>query len=482
VSQGVAPILWQNGSQITRLNIPLNPSFLVYDGTITRWGDGSAQAPVYLPNIQEVNGPTVTYVAGITSTGQLVKTIGASGTALIGGVAGAVVYQSAPSTTGFTAAGTTGQLLSSNGASVPTWLNQSAIAAGSATSATSATNIASGGAGQIPYNTGSGATSFVSAGTSGQILQSNGTSAPSWSSNISVSQLTFADSSIQNTAATGFGFKNRFINGAFAIDQRNNGASQTVSGFAYTLDRWYITANGSTVTSQRVGSAGAYSWQITGNTGNTSNFLVQRIESVNIGDLAGQTVTISFTASSSTLTSILVTAQTPTAVDNYTTVNTGVAVGTASITSTPTRFSYTFTMPSSATNGVQIYFQTGAFTSGTLTLSNVQLEKGATATEFDVRPYGTELQLCQRYYWSFTTGFIVGGGYALAGNVFPWSYKLPQSMRASPTLVNGTPNYANATLKSVFTNPDFIYYSFAVTNTGAFSFSFSTSGNVSAEI
>lgn len=47
-------------------------------------------------------------------------------------------------------------------------------------SADSATNIAGGGAGRIPYNTGTGATSFIAAGTAGQILQSNGTSAPSW--------------------------------------------------------------------------------------------------------------------------------------------------------------------------------------------------------------------------------------------------------------------------------------------------------------
>lgn len=178
VSQGVAPILWQNGNQITRLNIPLNPSFLVYDGTKTRWGDGSAQAPVYLPNIQEVNGPTVTYVAGITSTGQLVKTIGASGTALVGGTAGEVVYQTGPSATGFTAVGTTGQLLSSNGVSAPTWLNQSAIAAGSATTAT---NLASGVAGSLPYQSAPSTTGFTASGTSGQVLKSNGTSAPSWS-------------------------------------------------------------------------------------------------------------------------------------------------------------------------------------------------------------------------------------------------------------------------------------------------------------
>jgi hypothetical protein len=46
--------------------------------------------------------------------------------------------------------------------------------------ATSATNLAGGGAGQIPYNTGSAATAFLAAGTAGQLLQSNGTSAPSW--------------------------------------------------------------------------------------------------------------------------------------------------------------------------------------------------------------------------------------------------------------------------------------------------------------
>ena len=54
------------------------------------------------------------------------------------------------------------------------------VTVGSATSATTATNIAGGGAGQVPYNTGSGATSFLAAGTSGQFLKSNGASAPSW--------------------------------------------------------------------------------------------------------------------------------------------------------------------------------------------------------------------------------------------------------------------------------------------------------------
>jgi hypothetical protein len=54
---------------------------------------------------------------------------------------------------------------------------------GNATTATTATNLAGGIASQIPYQTAAGTTSFISNGTSGQVLTSNGTSAPSWGSN-----------------------------------------------------------------------------------------------------------------------------------------------------------------------------------------------------------------------------------------------------------------------------------------------------------
>ena len=39
----------------------------------------------------------------------------------------------------------------------------------------------------------------------------------------------------------GMGFRNRIINGAMAIDQRNAGASVTPTNGAYTLDRWSAT-------------------------------------------------------------------------------------------------------------------------------------------------------------------------------------------------------------------------------------------------
>lgn len=61
--------------------------------------------------------------------------------------------------------------------------------------ASTATNLASGGAGQVPYNTGSGATSFLAAGTAGQVLQSNATSAPTWTNRVNYTASSTAPSS-----------------------------------------------------------------------------------------------------------------------------------------------------------------------------------------------------------------------------------------------------------------------------------------------
>lgn len=47
--------------------------------------------------------------------------------------------------------------------------------------ATAATNLAAGSAGNVPYQTGAGATGFVTNGTAGQVLTSAGASAPTWS-------------------------------------------------------------------------------------------------------------------------------------------------------------------------------------------------------------------------------------------------------------------------------------------------------------
>jgi len=61
--------------------------------------------------------------------------------------------------------------------------------------ASTATSLSGGGAGQVPYNTGSGATSFLAAGTAGQVLQSNATSAPTWTSRVNYTASSSAPSS-----------------------------------------------------------------------------------------------------------------------------------------------------------------------------------------------------------------------------------------------------------------------------------------------
>jgi hypothetical protein len=63
--------VWANGSQVARLTVPLNPSFLVYDGSKTTWGDGSVTSPVLLPNLQQVAGSAINYYVGLQSNGQL---------------------------------------------------------------------------------------------------------------------------------------------------------------------------------------------------------------------------------------------------------------------------------------------------------------------------------------------------------------------------------------------------------------------------
>jgi hypothetical protein len=105
------------------------------------------------------------------------------------GSAGSVVNAATFTTTGGAAAGTT-----FNGSTAVT-IDYSTVGApktdGTGASGTwgvsisgtaaNATNLAGGIASQIPYQTGAGATSFISNGTAGQILTSAGSSAPSWS-------------------------------------------------------------------------------------------------------------------------------------------------------------------------------------------------------------------------------------------------------------------------------------------------------------
>jgi hypothetical protein len=95
-------------------------------------------------------------------------------------VAGGVVY-SGGSALAISAAGTSGQVLTSAGSSAPTWTAQSSLTVGTATVATTATNIAGGSSGNLVYQVDTNDTGFIAPGTNGQVLRSTGASTtPDW--------------------------------------------------------------------------------------------------------------------------------------------------------------------------------------------------------------------------------------------------------------------------------------------------------------
>lgn len=321
--------------------------------------------------------------------------------------------------------------------------------------------------------------------------------------------LVFNDASTQNTAATGFGFKNRIINGAMVIDQRNAGASfspTTTSG--YTLDRWVVrlTQNSKLTVQQNAGSvtppAGFTNYLgVTSSSAysvlSTDVFtLAQAIEGFNTADLGFGTanaasVTLSFWVRSSLTGSFggalinsasnrsypfsytisaantweqkTVTIAGDTSGTWLTNSSTGIEVrfglgsgsnytGTANVWSTANAAQPPSTVSVVGTNGATFY------------ITGVQLEKGSTATSFDYRPYGTELALCQRYYQRQTRTAGVSDGinfvFCMAqmwSNTYQGYMHFPVTMRSAPSFNSSaastfqfhTGGVANAALTSV---------------------------------
>jgi hypothetical protein len=173
----------------------------------------------------------------------------------------------------------------------------------------------------------------------------------------------------------------------------------------------------------------------------------QRIEASNSYDLAGSNVTISANISNSLLTTVSWILYYANVADNFS-ANTLISSGNWTVSSTISRYNATVAVPAAATTGLYLMFVVGAQTSGTFKIGDVQLEAGSTATDFERRPIGTELALCQRYYSkSYDLNIAVGasgdpvGGleYFLAafsaqtGNLGR-NFTFPVSMRATPTV------------------------------------------------
>jgi len=281
-----------------------------------------------------------------------------------------------------------------------------------------------------------------------------------------------------------YGFKNRIINGAMVIDQRNAGASVPVTASApYTVDRWRsFGSQSSKLTVQQTPSATETGYATRVGAGFTSYLactsqsaytvgsseyfnILQSIEGLNISDLAwgtanAKTITISFWAYSS------LTGTFGGAINNSALNRSYPFTYTISSADTWEQKSITIAGDTSGTwlttNGVGMYVRFGLGAGATLSgtagawsgstyvsatgatsvvgtngatfyITGVQLEKGSTATSFDYRPYSTELQLCQRYLPAynggvdaiFANGSVANSTIAAAGFIFPVSTRVP---------------------------------------------------------
>jgi hypothetical protein len=280
---------------------------------------------------------------------------------------------------------------------------------------------------------------------------------------------TIANSAIQtgavenymNAAGLGFGMRNRIINGAMQVWQRGTSFTGINNSPTYSADRWggfvaAVVTGEQILRSTSVPTGFQYSaafGRTASNTNTNSIFLVQLIESVNMLDLASQTVTLSFWAKSGANysggnLSVLVNSGTSADQSLATfsggpctgyTGNASVINGSQTTTSTWTRYSFTGSVGATAQElGVAFgYTPTGtAGADDNIYITGVQLEKGSTATSFDYRPYGTEFQLCQRYFYKVdgTDGLSsVGAGMSISTTEGRIAVQYPVKMRASPT-------------------------------------------------
>jgi hypothetical protein len=285
--------------------------------------------------------------------------------------------------------------------------------------------------------------------------------------------------------------RNKVINGAMVIDQRNAGASYTQVNSAYNLDRWA----GNSFDGGAAASKFSVQQSSTAPTGFSTSLLVtslaatadsasnifnieQKIEGFNSADLMfgtanAKTITVSFWVRSS------ITGTFGGAIKNsarnraypftytissadtfeYKTLTiagdtSGTWVGSTNGSGLWLSFGLgvgsTYSGTANAWGAGDLFSATGATsvvaTSGaTFYLTGVQLEAGDTATPFEHRSYGQELALCQRYFYMVADGATkaLGLGTMFTSTQLQGAIFFPVTMRATPTLsaITGTNYY-----------------------------------------
>ena len=284
------------------------------------------------------------------------------------------------------------------------------------------------------------------------------------------------------TTAGVTGFKNRIINGAMVIDQRNAGASVTGNADVFPIDRWqFDCSQSSKLTSQQnqgsvtppsgfknyLGFTSSSAYTV----GTTETFRIRNIiEGFNVADLMygtanAQTTTLSFWARSSLTGTFGGSLSNGDNDRSYVFAYTISAANTWEYKTVTIVGDTTGTWGSTNGRGIQVSFSlgggsgrsttAGSWSAGyfiqptgstnlvstnaaTLYITGVQLEVGSTATSFDYRPYGTELALCQRYYYLHARGSsnqTIGTGFYYDASTLISCISFPTTMRSAPSMV-----------------------------------------------
>jgi len=310
---------------------------------------------------------------------------------------------------------------------------------------------------------------------------------------------------------TPLGMRNKIINGAMEIDQRNAGASVTPSTGTYTLDRWrcFNNTDGSFTIQQSSTSPNGFKNSIVATVTSTDSSLgttqqakiQQKIEGFTITDLGfgtanAKTVTLSFWVRSSVTgtygvgfineagnrsyvatynvnsantweqKSITIIGDTSGtwATSNTTGLNIQWSLGMGADYQT-TEGSWVSDECSTTSSSINLLATNGA----TFYLTGVQLEVGSVATEFERRQYGTELALCQRYYTkSFNTLIAPSNGSSTTTlSTYYGAYTSvidrpstggPPTANDSTTAPNGTYGSLQVFPVTMRTNPSVTYY------------------------
>ena len=270
---------------------------------------------------------------------------------------------------------------------------------------------------------------------------------------------TQAEVTAKDTAARA-GRKNLIINGGFDVWQR--GTSQTASGFG-SDDRWNNLAATSTQTVSRqaftLGQTDVpnnpkyYSRTVVSSVAGAANLIIKLYKIENVETLAGTTATLSFWAKADANKNIAIEFEQAfgTGGSPSTTVRFGTT--TLSLTTSWAKQTISVALPSitgktlgTANDHISIVIWLDAGSdynsrtnslgqqSGTFEFSNVQLEKGSVATDFEHRSYGEILADCQRYYWSTEARFYIKQ-YTSTHRMA--QVRLPVTMRGTPTATYG---------------------------------------------